>query len=648
MVNALDFGLVLTVVGVFAAGVWRAYRRVALGGPEPRWGEVRLRLVELARALLGHRRILREQPEGRYHLFVFAAFVGMLALVVGLQVAVRLPGWAAGPFALAVEALACLGLYGVVKLYQRRYRERPDRLDEKPEDRFALVLVLAVFGSGLLVTALRIGATGGLWNLWHPVAFAVSLPFQALPDRWVAWLAGVVWRLHLLLALAAVASLSWSKLGHAVFGAANIFFQNRGPKGAFKPVDIENSEVYGVGQAERFTWKQLLDLEACVRCGRCQAACPAFATGKTLSPKKVIQDLKAHWSAKAPFVRRGQGDAFEDPLIDGAGVQQADLWSCTTCRHCMEACPMTIEHVDKIVDMRRHLVLMEGQMPHELVTVNKNLENNFNPWGVGWSARNDWMKRRGVELRVLPEEENPEFDVLLWVGCAGAYDDRYQRVMATVARLLTRAGVSFGVLGTQEKCCGDPARASGNEYLYQSLVAENVAAMDALGVKRIVAPCPHCAKSLGKEYPQFGGHYQVVHHAEFLLELVAQGRLKPVRPFRETVTLHDSCYLSRYAGVVAEPRALLAGVEGLSLVEMGRCGTENFCCGAGGARMWMEEEAPRINTARAAEALETGAKVVGSACPFCLTMLGDGMKDHKREDDVQVLDIAEILERSLA
>jgi Fe-S oxidoreductase/nitrate reductase gamma subunit len=647
MVNALDFGLILAVIAAVAVGVGWKLRRVILGGPEDRFGEYRRRAAELAKAVIGHRRILRERPEGFHHLYLFAAFCLMLLVILVVQVAFRLPAFLAGPYSLAIEVLGLLGIYGTWRLHRRRYSERPERLDNQPEDRWALVLLLAVLLTGLLVTAVRIGADGRLWNLWHPVAYLISLPFQALPDTAVATLSRVIWRVHLYLVLLVLALLPWGKFSHLIFGTVNIFFQNLGPKGAFRPVDIENSEVYGVGQVEHYSWKQLLDLEACMRCGRCQSKCPAYATGKTLNPKKVIQDLKAHYVAKAPYLHGGQGEAFEDPMIDGAGVQQSDIWSCTTCRHCMESCPVMIEHVDKIVDMRRHLVLMEGQMPQELVNLNKNVENNFNPWGVGWSARNDWMKRRGVNPPVLTEGES-DFEFLLWVGCAGAYDDRYQRVMASFVRILDRAGVSYGVLGTQEKCCGDPVRSSGNEYLYQSLVAENVAAMDALGVKKIVASCPHCVKTLSKEYPQFGGNYEVVHHSRFLLDLLAQGRLRPARPFPKKVTLHDSCYLSRYADTVEEPRDVLRAVERLSLVEMGRCREDNFCCGAGGGRMWMEEESPRINNVRAEEALATGADVIGSACPFCLTMLGDGVKAHKREEDVQVLDIAEILEKALA
>lgn len=626
MVNALDFGLLLLVLGSLALGTWWKVRRLSLGLPEDRSGDFRKRLCALWRGL-SHERILRERPEGLHHLFLFGSFAGMVLVVVLVQAAFVLPGPVALVFGVFLNGLGLLGLYGTWKLCLRRYVLKPDRLDNKPEDLLGHALLLSIFVTGFLTEGLRLAASHGL--------LAPAL-------------VKLTWRVHLYLVLLAIASLPWGRLSHVVFATVNLYFQSLKPKGAFAPIDIENSEVFGVGQIERFTWKQLLDLEACVRCGRCQAKCPAHNTGKSLSPKKVIQDLKAHWIAKAPALAKGKGDEFEAPMIDGDGVTQDDLWSCTTCRHCVETCPVMVEHVDKIVDMRRHLVLTEGSMPQELVTVNKNLENNFNPWGVGWSARNDWMKRRGVDVRVLSDEEAPQFDVLLWVGCAGAYDDRYQRVVASFVRILEAAGVSFGVLGTQEKCCGDPARSSGNEYLYQTLVAENVAAMDALGVKKIVATCPHCLKTLAKEYPQFGGHYEVVHHSQFLQQLLAQGRLKTPKPFEAQVTFHDSCYLSRYAGLTTQPREVLGAVEGVSLVEMGRCREENFCCGAGGGRMWMEEHGTRINNVRTEEALATGAGVIGSACPFCLTMLSDGVKAQKREEDVLVLDIAEILERAMA
>lgn len=644
MVNALDFGLILLVFASLAFGVWRKVRLIGVGMPEDRSGDTRRRLGALWDAVVCHRRVLRERPEGLHHLYLFAAFAAMLAVIVVVQMTFALPRPAAAAVTALLNLLGLLGFYGMLRLTLRRYVARPDRLDNKAEDLWGHLLLLAIFVTGFATELSRVAAVGGIRHPFAEAGFLVPLPSIG----GAADVIPLVWRLHLYLVLVALASLPYGRLSHVLFTTANIFLQSLKPKGAFVPLDLENSEVFGVGQIERFTRKQLLDLEACLRCGRCQSRCPAHNTGKTLNPKKVIQDLKAHWAAKAGYLLRGKGEEYEDPMIDGAGVTQDDLWSCTTCRHCMEVCPAMIEHVDKIVDMRRHLVLTEGVMPQELVTLNKNLENNFNPWGVGWSARNDWMKRRGVAPRVLTDEESPEFEVLLWVGCAGAYDDRYQRVVASFCRILDAAGVSYGVLGTQEKCCGDPARSSGNEYLYQTLVAENVAAMDAVGVKKIVATCPHCLKTLAKEYPQFGGNYEVVHHSAFLAELMSQGRVKTVKPLPAKVTLHDSCYLSRYAGVVDEPRDVLRSVEGVSLVEMGRCREENFCCGAGGGRMWMEEHGTRINNVRAEEALATGAGVISSACPFCLTMLTDGVKAAKREEGVQVLDLAEIVEKAMA
>lgn len=646
MIKALDLILLLLAGAVFVFGLWRKFSRISLGAPECRCDEPGKRMKAFSGAVLKHLRIRREL-QGTYHYWLVIAFAVPLTAILLAQFPFALNKYVAALISVIIEGAALLGFYGLLRLTLRRYRERPERLDNKAEDLVAHLLLLAVFATGFLTAGLRVSANPAGFGWSAPVGMALSLPFLPLDPSARATLIAAVWRTHLYLVLITLATLPYGKMGHVLFGSLNIWFQRLGPKGEFSKLDLENSEVFGVGQVELFTQKQLLDLEACVRCGRCQARCPAHNTGKTLNPKKVIQDIKTHFLAKAPYLAKGKGDSYEQPLLDGEGVTSDDLWSCTTCRHCMEACPMMIEHVHAIVDMRRHLILMEGSMPQELVTVNKNLENNFNPWGVGWSARNDWMARRGVSPRLLTSEEAPDFDVLLWVGCAGAYDDRYQRVMASVVRLLDKAGVSYGVLGTDEKCCGDPARATGNEYLYQSIVAENVETMNRIGVKKIIAPCPHCLKSLSVEYPQFGGNYEVVHHSTFLLDLVKKGKLAPTRPFDLDVTLHDSCYLSRYAGVIDEPRGLLTA-GGAKLKEMDRCREENFCCGAGGGRMWMEEHGTRINNVRVEEALKTGASMISTACPFCLTMLSDGIKAAKKEEEVGVQDIAELLERAVS
>lgn len=645
MIKALDLILLLVAGAVFAFGVWRTIARIGLGAPECRCDQPGKRAKALVEAVFRHLRIRRES-QGTHHYWLFLAFLVPLTAIFLAQFPIKTWIWVAAPVSVAIEAAALLGFYGLLKLTLRRYKERPDRLDNKLEDLLAHVLLIAVFVTGFLTAGLRVSANPAGFAWFSPAGALFSLPFLPLSGGARAALIAAVWRTHLYLVLFTLATLPYGKMGHVIFGTLNIYCQRLGKKGEFTKLDLENSEVFGVGQIELFTQKQLLDLEACVRCGRCQSRCPAHNTGKSLNPKKIIQDLRAHLNAKAPYLAKGQGEAFEQPMIDGEGVMSEDFWHCTTCRHCMEVCPMMIEHVHAIVDMRRHMILMEGSMPQELVTVNKNLENNFNPWGVGWSARNDWMARRGVNPRLLTAEEAPDFDVLLWVGCAGAYDDRYQRVISSVVRLLDRAGVNYGVLGTDEKCCGDPARATGNEYLYQSIVAENVDTMNRIGVKKIIAPCPHCLKSLSVEYPQFGGNYEVVHHSTYLLDLVKKGKLAPTKGFAKDVTLHDSCYLSRYAGIMDEPRGLLTA-GGATLKEMGRFREENFCCGAGGGRMWMEEHGTRMNNVRVEEALATGASTISTACPFCLTMLSDGIKAAKREEEVGVLDIAEILERAM-
>jgi Fe-S oxidoreductase/nitrate reductase gamma subunit len=647
MGNAFDFGLIVIAAMVFTAGMWLKTLRIRFGEAENRTDRIIDRIRDALVSIGTHTKIRKEKPQGDMHYLLFLAFMVPLSVIVLVQFGVRLPSVLGALLSFTLEIVAVCGIYGTTRLAIRRYRDKPEALDSKCEDAVAYVVLYAIFATGFLTEGMRIAAGASPASLLTPFGFLLSFPFGVFPQTTLMSLLEGMWRLHLYLVLFTLATLPFGKFSHIVFGTLNTILRNRGPKGAFAPIDIDNAEVFGVGQVELFTWKQLLDLDACVRCGRCQEKCPAFATDKTLNPKKIIQDIKTHLSAKTPALLMGKGDEFEDTLIDGSGVQQDDIWSCTTCRHCMEVCPMHIEHVDKIVDMRRHMVLMEGAMPQELVLVNKNLENNFNPWGVGWSERNDWMRRRSVAPRILTEEENPKFDILLWIGCAGSFDDRYQRVVASLVKVLDHAGISYGVLGGGEKCCGDPARSTGNEYLYQSLAMENIETMKGLGVTKILAPCPHCLKTLSTEYPQFGGDFEVVHHSTYLLELVAEHRLHLNKDMPRQITLHDSCYLSRYADITEEPRELLKSVGGVELVEMERSGTDNFCCGAGGGRMFMEEEGERINNVRTNEALETGVDTICSACPFCLTMLSDGLKAVGKEEDVAVLDLAEIIERAL-
>ncbi len=464
---------------------------------------------------------------------------------------------------------------------------------------------------------------------------------------------------------------------HRFTAPVNIYFKRR-PKalGALLPmnVDFENpadDAVFGAGKIEDLTWKQQLDLVSCTECGRCQSQCPAWNTAKPLSPKLLIMNLRDHMVTKAPYLlANGDGSSLpandpawaaalaesERPLVgtyEQGGVIDPDvLWSCTTCGACVEQCPVDIEHVDTIIDLRRYQVLVESSFPSEAGTMMRNLEQHGNPWGMSGAARLEWAEGLPFEVRVFHDHIPDDVDWLFWVGCAGALEDRSKKVTRAVAELLDTAGVSWGVLGPQETCTGDPARRLGNEYLFQELAKANVEMLNAKNAKRIVASCPHCFNTIANEYPQLGGDYEVVHHTQLLATLVDEGRLVPVTPVDAKVTYHDPCYLGRHNEVYTPPREVLATIEGLRSEEMHRCKERGFCCGAGGARMWMEEKIGRqINVERVDEALAVEPDVVSTACPYCMVMLGDAVTAKKltgeAKEHVQVLDVAQLLQKSL-
>ncbi len=379
-----------------------------------------------------------------------------------------------------------------------------------------------------------------------------------------------------------------------------------------------------------------------MRCGRCQENCPAYLTGKPLNPKKIILDLKKQME----IVQASSNEHPRPvpPLVGGSGVKEDELWACTTCMACQEHCPVFITQMEKIVEMRRGLVLMESRFPPEVQLIFRNLENNSNPWGVGRGLRADWAK--GLEVTTMAEGSEVEW--LFWVGCAGSFDDRNRRVAASLAKILKACGENFSILGTEESCCGDPARRIGNEYLYQVLVQANIEVFKTYGVKKILTMCPHCFNTLKNEYPQFGGNYPVMHYTQFLAEALAKGQLKLRKPLNQVVSYHDSCILGRGNGIYEEPRQILKAIPGLEMVEMDGHRTRSFCCGAGGGRMWMEENiGTRINRMRTEQAMQTKAHYVGTACPYCLTMIEDGMKEKGLGESMAALDLCELVMRSL-
>ena len=433
----------------------------------------------------------------------------------------------------------------------------------------------------------------------------------------------------------------FSKHIHILGAIPNIYLRNLGPAGTLSRMDFEDetAEKFGNSELRDFTWKQLLDLYACTECGRCQAACPAFLTDKPLSPFRMIHRMRGHLTDERKRLLDAAGDDIEGTPIIPEALTEDEIWACTTCGACMQECPPFIEHVQKIVDLRRYLVMTESRFPSEMQPVFKNMEVNYNPWSMGYSTRADWAE--GLDIPLASEKK--EFDILFWVGCSGSFDARGQNISRALSRLLKKAGVDFAILGTEEICCGETARRMGNEYLAQTLIEANIETLKKYSFNRILTFCPHGLNTFRVEYPQFGYEPSVVHHSEFLLELVREGKLRSGAVDIKKGAYHDSCYLGRYNDIIDQPRELVNKIEGVSLSEFGRHGKRSFCCGAGGGRMWMEEDiGKRINEERVDESLVLGVDEIFTACPFCLTMFEDGLKSRNVEN-IKVLDIAEVM-----
>jgi Fe-S oxidoreductase len=630
------------------AGLLKSLR---LGKPVDRFDRPGQRLWTVLRVAFGQSKLLREPLAGILHFLIFWGFVILLSAVVesigegiftGFSLAFLGPLYP--PLAFLQETIGALVVVSVLVSIARRLLGTPARLKvsghEKLDAIFVLSLILIVMVTmfGQNATRIALGAADTAEARWVSVLFA---PWWggADPAATEIWHTIFFWA-HMLAVLGFLNYLPHSKHLHILSSVPNVYFSPLGPKGALAPVNLADETLtkYGATDVDDLTWKQLLNGMTCTECGRCTSVCPANTTGKLLNPKKIMTDTRARLNEKTRIV------GIDDPLLGHQlldnFITEQELWACTTCMACVQECPVMIEHVDTIVDLRRGLVLNESRFPEELKTTFANLERNFTPWAFSHSTRADWAE--GLDVPVMASVGRAE--ILFWVGCAGAYDARYRKVARAFATLLKKANVDFAILGTEEKCTGDPARRMGNEYLAQSLITENIATLDRYGVKKIVVTCPHCMQALGKEYRQFGGTYEVVHHSSFLRDLIEKGVLRLNARQRARITFHDPCYLGRYNDEYDAPRELLAAATGEAPVDMPRSGDRSFCCGAGGGRMFMEEkEGRRVNNERTKEALALQPEVIGTGCPFCMTMLTDGVKDAEKTETVAVKDIAEIV-----
>jgi Fe-S oxidoreductase/nitrate reductase gamma subunit len=630
-----------------------------LGKAQDCSGQWLTRLKTVFAVAFSHRRIWREPYPGTMHFLIFwgvlLILLGKIVRLLSYPIGLTIPPQRVFLYASFVSEIGGgMAIIGGLLAVFRRYLLRPSRLDTKPDNHVIYILGFVILMTGYLIKAYRMVAVGSdipvNWIWWAPVSTLISPFMLILPSEPLNEL--LVWHRVLMHALPAsllflYAIVSRSGLKHLFLSPLNVYYRSLKTWGALNPIpDFDEAETFGARKISEFTWKQLLDLEACTRCGRCQDHCPAHLSEKPLSPKKVILDLRAHLHEK------GKPLIWNQPLKEEQGsslvpevILEDTLWACTFCLNCYEQCPVFISAFDKIIDMRRYLVLMETRYPSELREVFRNMERKSNPWGLERHLRADWAKEAGVKTLA----EDPNVDILYYPGCFKGYDDRNRRVAVSMVKILQRAGVKFGILGAEEGCCGDPARRIGNEYLYKILAEANIKTMNRYQVKKILTTCPHCFTNLKNEYPQFGGTFEVIHQTEFLHDLVEHKKLKLKGTGPVIVTYHDSCYLGRYNGIYEKPRKILSSIPGVRLKEMERSRFRSFCCGGGGGRMWMEERlGRRINEMRVEQALELKPDVIATACPYCLTMLGDGLKAKGMEGSVKTLDIAELLEKSLA
>jgi Fe-S oxidoreductase len=694
--------ILVTGLGIylFAKVIYSRYSYIRLGQPASPQFDIKERLSDFLVEVFGQKKLLKDRKSGWMHVVIFYGFIilqfGAIDLIYkGLSgKSLPIPGYSI--FSLLQETTVILILLATGYAGYRRYIEQIKRLKKGWKPSIVIFFIFSLMLSVLLSLSFERAMLQHEFSGYAPVSSLLSTPLHGVSLHTSTVLFYTFWWIHLLILLSFAIYVPQSKHFHIIAAPVNIFLKRSEPVGKLKSIDLEdeNAESFGVAKIEDFTQKQMLDLYSCVECGRCTNVCPASNTGKALSPMHLIVKLRDHLTekghqltSKSPWVPnfvfgyegshtfqidqpvspfsehdvtniaptmqlQKLGWALSDKKIEdveliGDVMSEEEIWACTTCRNCEDQCPVANEHVDKIIDLRRQLVLMQGSIPSGGQRALQNIERQSNPWGFSKKDRFKWKEESG-DVSIPTVKENPDFDILYFIGSMGSYDTRNNKVTRSLVQLLNEAGVNFAVLGEEEKNSGDTARRLGNEFLFQELCKENIEIFKTYNVKKIVTACPHTYNTLKNEYPEFGLEAQVYHHTELLDTLLQEGKLTPKREVKERITYHDSCYLGRYNNVYEQPRNILRAIPGVELVEMERSKENGMCCGAGGGMMWMEETAgKRVNVARVEQAISVNPTVISSACPYCLTMISDGAKIKDIDEQVKTKDIAEILAESV-
>ena len=659
--------LFAVAIGLFSRQAYFLVRVMLLGQKENRFDRlgyrIRSTLFETVLQWCSLKNVNRSGRDlaGIGHAFLFWGFSSLLIgyiLFIGLSGGLGLWDMIMGStfeivYSSILDLAALLVATSVIWAAIRRYVIKPKRLQGETSAEAGIILMVVFSLMVLHVSIEGFGyAAYDISESWPPLGAALAGFLNSTGLSQGALVAGYqgVWWLHYIMIIGFLVFIPRSKHLHLLASFPNVAFRKLTAKGSLEPIDLEQAETFGVPNIQDFTWKDLLDLYSCTVCGQCQDQCPANSSGKQLSPKKVIHDLKDHLMEVGPELLKVAGGAEASPdspgkTIAGEVITEDEIWACTTCRACIEVCPLHIEHIDKIIGMRRSLVMERSEMPDEVQQALQCLTSREHPWRGTTATRTDWTE--GLEIKALSEDS--DVDILFWVGCTSALEDRNMKVASATARILKEAGVKFGILGAEESCCGDPARRLGDEYLFQTLCEKNIETLNSYNVKKILTTCPHCFNTLKNEYPQFSGNFEVIHHTQFLLDLISEGKVKIGNlESSKVVAYHDSCYLGRYNGIYEQPRDILKAIGGIQTLELAQSRSSGFCCGGGGGHLWMEEEPDkRVNVKRTEQVIETKADVVASACPYCLSMFEDGLKTKGADETIQAKDLSELVLEAL-